>query len=116
MTEENKGQEIYNFVKNNIGILGKVSYGTGFSLSKRKLSPYLKLSFLDTNLIDLGPFITALGEGGVALGIKISEKKDKNGKSTSKIFLDAGISTDLIDLVKNNGVKLGVFGGFRLKF
>lgn len=90
--------------------------GTGFSLSKMKATPYIKISFHPCAFADFGPIVTTLGELGLAVGLKISKNKDK-----AKIWLDAGavIDGDLLFKSIKDGLKLppsGLFGGFRITF
>ena len=111
-TDEEKTKDIYDFIKGTLAIMGsKVSIGTGFSLTKLKAAPYLKVVLFDTKLFDIGPFISSIGDLGLSAGLNISQKDSK-----AKIILDAGIVTDLKDILDGAKLKFGLHGGIRLTF
>jgi hypothetical protein len=104
--------EIYEKIKEWLDLAGvKFGVGTGFSLSKMKATPYLKISFAKWAMIDFGPVVSSLGELGLTAGMKISKSDAK-----AKIWIDAGAVTDFDKLKDLKIPKLGFFAGFRLTF
>ena len=109
--------DLYDKVKGWLDLVGvKFGIGTGFSLSKMKATPYLKISFIKESLVDFGPIVNGLGEIGLTAGMRISKSTDK-----AKIWIDAGAVMDGDELFKSlqNHLfvpKIGFFGGFRITF
>lgn len=111
--------DIFDSIKGFLTLNGvHVGLGTGLSLSKWKVSPYLVVNVLrGSSSVSLGPILNTLGEFGLSLGKQV-ELKTKAKKF--KLWVDLAAVTDgpqLLEKLRAHGVpKLGLFAGFRLTF